>query len=258
MIVLGIDFSKYTDENGILVQNDRDGGDSCQREGSLVCLTSIMDRSDSRLNIMFHNILLSFEYMFDGILMRHPFKGDWTKYIFNTSRDQTLSLLCACATSGHTLLARRVSKAILYRLGFHQNLFRNGELPVNQPGPKIPDCIIPQEIGIMIRACKWSKWYWLLPVLDIFYFVDLICRKFQKWDYDINLVPMLCTSVIVKPTTFSILAFIIYFKKCDWKKNVEYYNSIEDGGNGIPPMAELYTKVMNEIYINYRNLIINE
>jgi hypothetical protein len=131
----------HTDELGLIVQSDGDGGDTAQRTGMFYYL---------------HNDAKGFQKALDlleispGIFVRHPTQGGFRSDPRRFSLDQQRPLIIAMGKYGMKPRLWRMLLGQMTRLGKYQNL----------------DFISPVGIGEYIRALDLKALYPLLLVTD--------------------------------------------------------------------------------------------
>jgi hypothetical protein len=113
--------------------------------------------------------------------------------------------------------------AQVLNFGFHQN---------NQDGvtdaKKIPDIMTVHEISAFIRGMGFWFLRPLLPLFDALFFIDLILRKRQLWDYDNMLFCQMIHARMKYPTWVGGLAWKQY-QKTDYQHQIRFYHSYYNG-----------------------------
>ena len=160
---------KFVDRNGLIVQLDGDGGDTCQRIAFIeIALIELTYFDSARYSIALD--LLEPE---TGRLWRNPYPPHmWWADRYNQSRDQTLGHYIVMSEYGFKGRLKKHTWSILSRLGFFWNYRHIGE----QTGWKIPDILFPQHYGVLIRANEWSLLYPVLLLTDLGLLLSVVFR----------------------------------------------------------------------------------
>lgn len=249
------------DEYSLVVQYDRDAGDSAYRSALFAILLKLNNHPQAKeyYDVMLHHLQIS-----PGIFIRTPTENFWGSNPNNLSRDQAEKILLAAylfqdqqtydtwynkmyhrqeeliEITPHGKLLSLINKII----PFHQNVHPGTDAPPEFR--KIPDLIGINEITNRIRAKH--KWY-LYPVLmllDFSYIIGVPLRRYNEWDGDSRTVIDLIYANEIYPTPLSYLAKLIY-KHTDYIERIR--NNYSDENNGIKPLGELYILICRK-YIN--------
>lgn len=222
------DWKDYFDSNGLLVQKDKDGGDTPSHEGIARCLSSY-GCSKYPTNLCTADLLKKLMNQ-ENLLIRNP-----TRYTnpydtdFGTSRDQYRGIVAAAMIYGHYLAISRMYEA----------------LPKNFLGlKKYPngDFFSPEDLTIFTRNTQ----YWVGRAIgDFCTMVNslLICfwvtKRYGK-EYtsnDIDHIAVCISGYITKPTVFNKLARWIYRKFRPG--GIQYALDSYFNGDNNPPVNEL-------------------
>lgn len=223
-------------KNNIVVQNDGDSGDSCQRTSTYLFLNSVLGDT-SKAAIMFFEIQSSL-----GRFRRSNDPKHWGFRPSNCSRDQVSIARIAMAHTGYKKAFKKSYLNQLLRLGFHQN-FLKGTDDLDEKW-KIPDIMSPGEVAILIRGMNlWILWP-LLLVLDLLRSFDVAFRNKNNWDQDNMLSQHLYYSVLKMPTPIGVFNLAFYLRT-NYMDRISNYYSLEN--NGIPPMIDLFKKAESKI-----------
>ena len=234
-----------------------DGGDSCANEGTYWMsygLTSgpITKRPSST------TILEKFEVE-PGTWVRHPDRSQWYGETDRLSADQARSLLTAIAAWPHNVnLGRRFAAQHLKRgLLFMTNTRRNGATKENHGEAykvvngkvvrrnynwKLPDVTGPEFWALLIRACRYRKLRFILPLLDASALFSALWSK-VKFHKDVrNRVQMSLIGVTNYPTAISRLAARIYLTPKVKRAILDCFDSPTE-----PPLGELLVNAIEQI-----------
>lgn len=223
-----VDLHFYTDDNGLIVQKDMDGGDSAGREGDYWFGTDLIEQHlDSE---SFNNTLTKLEVQ-PGVFVRNPVHYNDPK---DFSRDQTISLICAMGR----MKAYSTLKLLLEKQLKNYFRYQNGDVGFFE------------DAGYYIRAFK--AWY-LYPVLllgDTQMFINSLVRLYKGRDTndvsdDINHTIALLQAQNTYPTPVSWLARKVYkFIKGGIQSRWNWYFRAETGAN---PFNELYQPLISKM-----------
>lgn len=237
----------YTENTGLLVQKDGDGGDSSYMT-ALASGLLLLDRKAPAADYYFKSLVDRCNVK-KGIWVRHPNKTKWYSNPNNLARDSMQTIMWCMAIFAirfNSLYAREILKDAwikkMLRFGFHQNIHIGCDVPHGTSGYKIPDITSPEEISQMIRGMRFWFLYPLLLVLDFsLLFNVLFCRS--KWDADSLLAKNIIIANIKYVTPVGYLSKLIY-RKTDYKSKIKnyYYKT----GNSIEPLGDLYIQVCNK------------
>lgn len=235
--------SKYTGYDCLICQNDRDQGDTCQREGLLISLLALQNSTRSLAKGRYFKVIQHLKVA-PGIYRRNSDPNHWGSNPNNLSRDQRSMLEIAMASVGDTLELKGAAKYIFKRFGFHQN---------THPGTdgdrwKIADIVSPSELAVYIRGL--NLWY-LRPALyflDIGLLLDIYFRKNRLWDADNMLTMNILYATNKYPTCLAKLAALKHNgSNPDPMVQIEKYYTNEDN-NGIPPLGDMYIDIAEMSY----------
>lgn len=240
----------YMDDYGLMVQRDKDGGDSAYMTALTSGLLLIKEDVDGA-DVLYRN-LTSQCVVQEGIWRRHPDPLKWYANPNNFSRDQAETVLWCLAVwsiiSGSRAaqqLMKDFFKQKISRSGFHQNVHIGTDVPEGSDGLKVPDITGPEEITHYIRANnKWYLWP-LLCLLDLSLLINVWFFR-KKWDADCLIAKNIIISRLKYSTPCSYLARKIY-RGTDYQKRIKNY--FYETGNSIEPLGDLYIEVCNK-YIN--------
>lgn len=178
------------DSNGLIVQENGDGGDCPCRCGVVIGAQIGQGNAIS----MLANIALKFLQKAPGVFIRHPVTYTDTK---NFSRDQASRLMLGLG------LAKLSDPLIDYYWHLITNYLRhpNGDL------------LGLSEVSAFIRIFDVWIFYPLLLILDIQFFVNIISWRWQPWDTDNLFIMDLWYANKKMITPWSYLAAKLYDKK---------------------------------------------
>lgn len=246
------DFQKYEGYGTLISQANGDSGDTAQREGIFIALSSMAliakDYSGTPLKERLINRTLNKLEASPGVYRRGADPSEWYYKTDNFSRDQRAMLEIAMATVGAKDKLYESMMGLVKRFGFHQNTRKGTDDVAN--GWKIPDIVSPGEISTYIRGLtNGSKIgqilaYPYLCVLDLFTVGDLYSRKSRLYDADNMMAVQVLFNYLYTPTFVSRYVMKEYLKT-DWLYRVgEYYSEKPDEfgneRNGIAPMPALF------------------
>lgn len=227
------DYSK----DGLICQLDGDGGDAAYRTALYIFLCSL-DPSTRSLACKYKISLCQACIVSPGIFIRHPDKSKWWSNPRNFSRDQAAKFILAMASVNWKVIIRGWLLRMNDRNWFHQN---------DQDGvtgkPKFPDIILPGEIANLIRGLDLKNYKWLLQFIDLRFFIDLLARKRQTWDYDSLMACDLIYAQIKYPTIASRIVSKLYLKT-DFRERLRENYAYKN--NGIEPLGELYIQAADK------------
>lgn len=233
----------------LLSQLDKDQGDTCQRMGTLYALLMIVGDQDLA-NKTVPMLSISSTQAFDeleekwGIYRRSPNPDFWGYESNCLSRDQLSILKIGMAALGEKKRLIQVLIRQILRFGFHQNTHAGG----TPDRLKIPDIIIPSELGVYFRGLLGPLSIIPNHIVDLFFFIDLLLRKVglsSMWDCDNMLSANLLFANWQYPTLWSRLAMSFY-KKTDFMDRLWNYHKDEDGNNGCEPLFWLFKMAFNK------------
>lgn len=183
----------YLDANGLIVQENGDGGDTAGREGDF--WFAVANRKDTHRQISFDQVITLLQVS-PGVFVRNPVHYNDPK---DFSRDQTMPLILAMGEMGYYANLRRL----------FWNQFKNfGRYPNG-------DIAGPEDLGYYIRAFQIWQLYPVLIVGDLQMFVNTLIRLYKGRDTndvsdDINHTLSLLQAQYVLPTPISWLARKLY------------------------------------------------
>jgi hypothetical protein len=246
----------YRSDQGIIVQRDGDQGDSLNRIG-------VYYSALAALNVTFDDLLTSpsaglawTEYRLSQGLKFGRFrrgnakqingKDRWFNNPDNVTRDQMVTFEAALALNNQISIARAHFWQRAKRLFFHFSTQNDGA----DAGPvkhKLPDICTPSEFGTLVRATKYKSLYWILPLTDLFLYIDVaFSRSLSErslYDADNQLLPQVLAA-LNEPT------FVTEFIRRKYattdaaaRLRAYYSEQLEADGmthkNGIEPLGEL-------------------
>lgn len=237
------------DDQGLIIQQDGDGGDCAARSGELITGRLLSDpASTGMIGVYCDKVLKLLEPNTDGIILRYnrvPYNDPYTPP-FATSRDQIIPLVIAAGFADRSDFVKRVWK----ETKSNWMRFPNGDL------------CSPEHIAVFIRAWLRSneatglQLLWMIPLLffgDLFNLLNSIIRIIKSHqDHDdvgddINHVQVCLLSIHTKLTLLSQLSILIY-GKYRWS-GVQYafdhYHRPETNGN---PLNELYRPLIQKYF----------
>jgi hypothetical protein len=244
------DFSNYLDEYNLIVQKNKDPGDSAQRTGIYLTLMKLSgfeyDWRDIPLDMRYTMAIMMYRVDTNGTYARTPSRDSWASCPHNFSRDQRAMLELAMAVMGDKKELKRSMKKILLRGGFHQNVRHGTDDPDNKW--KVPDFITPGQITTYIRGIFTSKLAQIvsqptLMVLDLGLLFDVAMRA-DSHDIDNMLATKLLFDYKVNSTFVSRFAMRKYLTT-DFMEKIARYHSEEidlygNKKNGIRPFITLF------------------
>lgn len=232
--------AQYSGYGNIICQNNRDQGDSCQREGTCVALL-VLDGHNYEGNERLKHSLSQLRVA-PGVYRRSPNLHYWGSNPNNLSRDQRAMLELAMALCEDKKNLKEAGLYLLKRGGFHQNTHPGTDAP--DDAWKIPDIVSPGELAVFIRGLDAWWLYPLLYVLDLGLLVDISTRKKRLWDAD----NMLAVNIIYANKKYPTLVAKLAKKLYNWQSAMEqikaYYTN--DDNNGIPPLGKMYLHVIKK------------
>lgn len=259
----------FTDEYGLIVHKDKDGGDTAQRTGMLYFALSVLnqrnkslvwwDHNDDDYFIGFYKALALLEKE-PGRLVRNPRPDKWWSDTREFSRDQQSSIVIANTFMNNKQVLRRILWEHVKRFGFYNNSVANGKY-------KIPDFAMPQHWGFYVRAFQSKPLYPFLLFSDLFLMLDsviFVAKSYYNPDDvsdDLNHIMALVQAKLVMSTPFSFLARKIYslFRG----RAGENRNELREGNGpqtaldhyfnpelNAPPINILYKPIINNFILN--------
>lgn len=252
------ELSKYRDVYGLLVQADRDGGDSCNRTMAANCYFSALNVPYTDEGLMLTEALImdltQLAGSAPGRYRRNPAPNRWFNNENNFTRDQSIVLQAALVLNGQVKWAALdLLKARAKRLMFHFSTENDGQ----DAGPlvyKAPDICAPIEIAQFIRCFRWTTiiLYPLLCLLDLQLLIDVaIVRPLAKAkgnkDFDVQYLPIILSCIKVGLTPTGMLAHMIYARTSNVESELRRYFSEEAGNNGLHPLGELACEAYRKV-----------
>lgn len=235
-------------KDGVITQADGDKGDTLNRIGAyysaLYALGVMRDDTQQVKNvglIATLNTLTNSPTMLPfGRFRRGNSVARWFNNSDNVTRDQMVPIEAALALSSDTELARAHFWARAKRLFFHFSTQNDGQ----DAGPlviKLPDICTPSEFGTLVRATRYKWLYWILPITDLFLWLDVgYSRSLNErslYDSDNQLVPQVLAA-LDQPTFVTEFVRRTY-AQTDAATRIRDYYSEASGRNGIAPLGEL-------------------
>ncbi len=194
---------KYTTDGYQIGQKDLDLGDGACRLGQYyVSLAALgVKQDDLGMNIesgFRYRVLVNSKGLEYGRFRRGYAPGRWFHNEFNVTRDQTVPMLAAAALTRSINFARAHFWHRAKRLFFHFSEQNDGA----DAGPlvrKMPDPPSPPEIGTLIRATRYKMLYWLLPLCDLWLYLDVKWGRSMSerslYDSDGQVLPQLLAAL---------------------------------------------------------------
>ncbi len=219
-----------------LFNKSGDGGDSLYFFGNSEAMRGLCEEpKPASFEFMLQRYVFGIDYV------RHPDPSMWYSNPLNVSCDQLNAVINGALANQSKKTMLHIAKGFIKRYGFAPNIYPNwckkGDKDYQK---KIPDLIRPAMIRKILTGL-YGWWMWpLYNLLDAHLLVDLLLRKFNKWDYDAQgcidyfLYDKYC------PTPVSKLALYFYLKT-DFLVYVEKY--FADGG---APRIDLLIKYYKE------------
>lgn len=211
-------FAPFTDEYKLIVQRDRDGGDSCQRTPMIHYGHYLIGKADFQEFLAgVRNIEIR-----PGIYIRHPINYNQEN---DLSRDQETPLVPMLGAAGQKEKVKELLKRHIERRG----LYQNGDLPTLA------------TIGSYIRALEVGYLYPLLMVTDLGLLVQSAIERVKVLitpndvSDALNHTVLLLQAQRLMPTPISYLARKLYKPVAQWQFN--HYFRPETGA---PPVHLLY------------------
>jgi hypothetical protein len=231
--------------DGIIVQRDKDQGDSLNRIGVYYStLAALGVTFDDQFTTPSAGLAWTEFKLTDGLnfgrFRRGVGQSRWFSNPDNVTRDQMVPMEAALALNGQKTIARAHFWKRASRLFFHFSTQNDGA----DAGPlkfKLPDVCTPSEFGTLIRATKYKWLYWLLPVTDLFLYIDVVYSRSLNerslYDADNQLLPQVLAAL--NEPTFVTEYVRKAYAVTDAAARLRSYYSESDGRNGIEPLGEL-------------------
>lgn len=271
---------EYFDQWNMIVQRNRDGGDSCQRMGMYafgyylnICFNYDFDYRNwpNGSFVAYHKALEKLECPnLPNEYRRHPDPTEWYSDSNRLSRDQLIPLIVGMST---TIAKERLGGLFKNHLHKRFLLFatnnKPNDVPSSDPAWKMPDITFFSVWALYIRSfhdCKNKYMKFLQPLLWIFDLEILINSTIitikghfntEDTSDDLNHIITLLYALIVLPTPTAKLAKFIYkFRPktlppaCGYQSDfgpqtaLDYYFREENGGS---PMNELYRPILEKL-----------
>lgn len=256
---LGI-HKKNLDQWGMIVQNSKDGGDSCQRMGLIALYCWLIKDQDlrffNRAKKWYHSVVHQLECIeCKDHYRRHPDLRLWYSDCDRLSRDQATPLVIGMGVMGEHKRLKRFMWHHIKRLGFmtntrhnwtykikaeHENAIEKGWLKPRdpfRPGWKLPDFCGPEFIGLYIRSLNWWWAYPFLYISDLELLINSIVQYFRQGRYDpSNYVPILIYTKFKYPTFLGRISRYIASKSKLEQRFNDYFSPPESPER----IAELY------------------
>lgn len=187
-------WDQYWDEYQMIVQLDRDGGDSCQRMGmyyvGLKLLGIEKDFLGRKPSLGLIHAISTLRCGL-GNFKRHPDKNKWYSDPDRMSRDQVTPIICALGLYGFKWILWDFLIAHILRLGFTTNTRRNHTYKPSDPrytGPhhkyshkwKLPDFTGPEFWSSIFRGLDWWFMYPLFFLGDLENLVNTLIIVFHR------------------------------------------------------------------------------
>lgn len=224
------EYKDYIDELGLIVQRDKDGGDSVYRNSLYAII------NNDRTHWEWTKALCEVE---PGIWVRHPNKNQWYSSPSNCSRDQVAKAMLAAAVFNDKITIKRWLIKQASRFFLHQN----NRVFNDVSKWKMPDIMAPNEWANIIRGLNLWVLYPVLIILDTFLLGDLYFRQKNTWDYDSLLAINIWYANKRYVTPTAKLTALIY-KNTDYANRIQYNFCRTD--NDICPLGQDYVKFMKE------------
>ena len=221
----------YIDNFGMVVTNEKDGGDSCAH-GMAIMYGCAVTKTTPPLNP--DTYISKLESSDKGRYRRHPDQTKWYSNTNTLSRDQLTPLLCYMGLVKHpgrvALFLRHLLKCLLLTWNTRENgatsangylswpanlkFFFGINIPANPTySMKLPDLTGPEIWACWIRAFRLWPLYPLLMIFDIQTLIGCIQnRYFPSTNIQMNNVITTDFSTRIMPTPTSLLARKIYGK----------------------------------------------
>lgn len=232
-------FENHIDSDGLIVQRNRDPGDTASRVGLLHALRSFNKDNLEHNSMSFDHMLSKIEIR-PGIYIRHPFVDafkdqTFTFNEFDFSRDQAVPLIVALGLFDE----QRV------RL---KNMFKQ---QCSRPLMKFQnkDFLGPLEASAYIRSFNFKLLYPFLLFMDVGLLVNAIIRVVRRaldpddTSDDVIMALLVIQANKIMPTPLSFIARQIY-KISKPMKALESYFRPETLA---PPMHELYRPLLRKL-----------
>jgi hypothetical protein len=231
-----------TDEFGLIVQSDKDGGDTPQR---VACWALVNKFANTNYGDKYLEAYLQHCNPWPGRYFRHP-KGPHNN-INNFTRDQSEILQIAFYMFGRKDLLDQLIKQRAKRLLFHFNT-QDEQVKLKLPDPP----------SLFELSC-WLRFYlgwWAAPLcnlLDVELVTGVVIARYNKrasWDSDAKLIPQIIFANAVCPTLMAKLARWLYRKRPTLVKTrlYNYFGVPPSLHNGVPALGKA-------LYLCYRKLI---
>lgn len=235
---------QYLGYGGLLVQKDKDGGDSALRFSTMFTLLGLIGDHElidkaARIHPSMFRAFQQIEVS-KGIYRRYPDPTFWGFDPRNMSRDQ-LSIVKLAMLMTDNPKIKDIAVRQLLRLGFHQNYFDDGHY-------KIPDPMVPSELATYLRAFlgPWSRLF--NEGLDAFMLLDLVFRNVGElniWSTD----QLLAQNLLVakhKYETWSAKVIMFFYKKTNMLTRLWNYHA-NPKNNGCEPLYWLYMAAFKKL-----------
>ena len=237
------DILKYRAAGSIIAQADKNQGDSANREGVFVTLTTLAGKYPYNEFAMdrFRSVVIPALKVGFGTYRRGVTPGEWYTKPDNFTRDQRAMLEMGMAVSGMNRELFESMLKIILRGGFHQNTRHGTDDPKNRW--KVPDIITPGQMTTYIRGLATSKLAQMatqpiLMLLDLGLLVDIGLRG-DSHDIDNMLATKMLFDYKVNSTFVSRFAMRKYITT-DFLQKIKENYAEGDEKNGIAPMADLF------------------
>ena len=242
-------------KDGVITQADGDKGDTLNRLGvyysALYALGALRDDRAQPLSVGLIRSYFSLQagptIIEFGRFRRGNSANRWFNNPNNVTRDQMVPVEASMALSRDTELARAHFWKRAKRLFFHFSTQNDGQ----DAGPlkyKLPDLCTPSEFGTLIRATRYKLLYFLLPVTDLFLWLDVkYSRSVSErslYDADNQLLPQVLAA-LDQPTFVTEFVRRTYAQTDAATRLRSYYSESEYADspgkyrNGIEPLGEL-------------------
>lgn len=248
------DIYSRLDQYSLVVQNDRDEGDSAYRSAILSFLLFALKHPQHK---EYYQVMIESLTASPGMFRRTANHLHWGYNPNNLSRDQASAILLAATVNGDNKTVEDFYNNAYSRkelvevpkwgnwlqkvnswVGFHQNIHPGTD--TTDDYRQVPDLLGINEASNEIRRKKqWLK-YPVLMLRDLSLIAGLYFRKKQTWDYDSLYAKDLIYANMIMPTIFSWIAKKLY-AKTDYIERIKY--NYADVNNGVEPLGELYELV---------------
>jgi len=211
--------SDYLDDYDLVVQKDKDGGDTANKIGLLGVASYFL--KDVTLKNYVNNSLVKLIVSTEPLLMvRNPKPRVFWSDPNHFSRDQQSAVVLGAALTDRLELVKDLAKAHLKRYGAYQNfqLFGKTEDVNGKTTPVKGDIASPEHLGYYARALNLYVFYPLLYVSDLFMLINSIVivikshRDPDDTSNDLNHIAALLFTKVKQPTLLSWLARQVYVR----------------------------------------------